>query len=147
MNVQGTGLGTVLKVKQFQEKSAQKDLAATTIVRENEEQRLGELEQTKDAAIESASVIVRSNARDLQTGQAFLQSLSREIDQQGDRVDAARQMEDQKRTDLLEKKKSRQMVEKLDTKRRTEMEKEVDRKSQRVIDLLAQRTKRPGGNA
>jgi len=49
--------------------------------------------------------------------------------------------EDGKRAELLEKSQSEQMLEKLEQKRRVEVEKEQERKSQRMLDVLAQRMK------
>jgi flagellar export protein FliJ len=141
MNVSGTGLATVLKVKTVQEKNAQRELAAVTQKREAEEQRLGQLEQTQDSAMSEASSVVRSKAGDLQTGRAFLQSLDRQIVQQGEKVEEMRSSESDKRDELVERSKSRQMVESLDARRQEEIAKEADRKSQRVMDVLAQRMK------
>jgi flagellar export protein FliJ len=141
MNVSGTGLTTVLKVKTVQEKNAQRELAAITQKREVEEQRLGQLEQTQDSAMSDAANVLHSKAGDLQTSRAFIQSLNRQILQQGDKVDEMKSNESDKRDELVERSKSRQMVESLDARRREENEKETERKSQRVIDVLAQRMK------
>lgn len=141
MNVSGTGLATVLKVKEFQEKSSQRELAAIKVNRETEEGKLGDLEQTHSSAIAEAESVVRTSAGDMQTARAFIHSLAHQMEQQGERVEAVKQQEDEKRGELIERSQSRQMVEKLDTKRREESEKEDDRKSQRVMDVLAQRMK------
>ena len=141
MTVQSTGLTTVLKVKQFQEKSTQKELAAIRTARETEEQQLGHLEASQNTAMTEAGNTVRSSAGDLQTARAFIQSISREISQQEQRVDEVKQQEDDKRGELIERSQSRQMVEKLDAKRKDEALRESERKAQRVIDVLAQRIK------
>ncbi len=141
MNVSSTGLGTVLKVKVVQEKNAQRELAAIAQKREAEEKRLDQLGQTQDSAINQASDITRSRAGDLQTSRAFIQSINRQITQQGEKVDDVKNKETAKRDELVERSKSRQMVESLDTKRREAAEKESERKAQRVIDVLAQRMK------
>lgn len=141
MNVSSTGLGTVLKVKVVQEKNAQRELAAIAQKREAEEKRLDQLGQTQDSAISQASDITRSRAGDLQTSRAFIQSINRQITQQGEKVDDVKNKETAKRDELVERSKSRQMVESLDTKRREAAEKESERKAQRVIDVLAQRMK------
>ncbi len=141
MNVSGTGLATVLKVKVVQEKNAQRELAAIAQKREAEEQRLDQLEQTQDSAMTQASDVVRSRAGDLQTSRAFIQSINRQIAQQGEKVEEVKGKESEKRDELVERSKSRQMVESLDAKRREEIEKENERKAQRVIDVLAQRMK------
>ncbi|HTX99591.1 MAG TPA: flagellar export protein FliJ [Bacteroidota bacterium] len=141
MNVSGTGLSTVLKVKVVQEKNAQRELAAIAQKREVEEQRLDQLEQTQDSALTQASGVTRSRAGDLQTSRAFIQSINKQIEQQGETVDDVKNKESAKRDELVERSKSRQMVESLDTKRKEEAEKEKERKAQRVIDVLAQRMK------
>lgn len=141
MNVSGTGLSTVLKVKVVQEKNAQRELAAIAQKREAEEKHLDQLEQTQDSAIDEATGITRSRAGDLQTSRAFIQSINRQILKQGEKVDDVKNKETAKRDELVERSKSRQMVESLDTRRREEAEKESERKAQRVIDVLAQRMK------
>ena len=141
MQVAKTGLQTVLKVKEFQEKSTQRELAAIKVHREAEEGKLGELEQSHNSAMTEAGSVVRTRAGDMQTARAFISSLARQVECQGERVEAAKQQEDVKRGELVERAKSRQIVEKLDTRRREQAEKEIDRKAQRVIDVLAQRMK------
>ena len=141
MNVSGTGLGTVLKVKVVQEKNAQRELAAIAQKREAEEKHLDQLSQTQDSALSQASEVTRSKAGDLQTSRAFIQSINRQVVQQGEKVDTAKSHETAKRDELVERSKSRQMVESLDTKRREAWVKEDERKAQRVIDVLAQRMK------
>ena len=141
MNVSGTGLGTVLKVKVVQEKNAQRELAAIAQKREAEEKHLDQLSQTQDSALSQASEVTRSKAGDLQTSRAFIQSINRQVVQQGEKVDTAKSNETAKRDELVERSKSRQMVESLDTKRREAWVKEDERKAQRVIDVLAQRMK------
>jgi flagellar export protein FliJ len=141
MKVQASSLTTVLKVKQFQEKATQKELAEKKITRETEEEKLGRLEQSKETALDQTKVSGRTRAADLQTSLAFVQSLTRQISQQGEKVDAAKESEDQKRGELVERSRSRQMVEKLDARRKVEQEKEAEKKAQRVMDVLAQRMK------
>jgi flagellar export protein FliJ len=141
MQVSNSGLETVIKVKHFQVKKAQRELAEIKINLEKEQGALDHLEETKDSAMTDAVRIMRTRAGDLQTSRAFIQSLSRQIQQQEDRLDEIKQQEDDKRGELLEKTKSRQMVEKLDQKRKDEAEKEDERKAQKMIDVLAQRLK------
>ena len=141
MRVSGSGLETVIKVKHFQVKKAQRELAEIKVNREKEQGALNELEVSKDSAMTDAVRIMRTRAGDLQTSRAFIQSLSRQISQQEDRLGEIKQQEDDKRGELLEKTKSQQMVEKLDQKRKDEAVKEVDRKAQRMLDILAQRLK------
>ncbi len=139
MKVSGTGLQTVLKVKEFQEKNAQRELAAIKMHRETEEGKLGELEQSHSSAINEAGSVTRARAGDMQTARAFIGSLARQVQQQGERIEEVKQQEDTKRGELVERSKSRQIVEKLDARRREEMDKEDARKSQRIMDVLAQR--------
>jgi flagellar export protein FliJ len=88
-----------------------------------------------------AARTMKSRARDLQTSQAFLQSLSRQIKVQQNTVQTVTDQEDSKRGELVEKTKSQQMISKVEEKRQAEQAKEDDRKAQRVIDVLAQRVK------
>ncbi len=139
MKVSGTGLQTVLKVKEFQEKSTQRELAAIKVHREAEEGKLGELERSHDSAMTDAGSVVRTRAGDMQTSQAFIHSLARQVEQQGERVEDVKHTENDKRDELVERAKSRQIVEKLHARRCEEAGKEEERKSQRVMDVLAQR--------
>jgi len=84
---------------------------------------------------------MKTKAVDLQTSQAFIQSLSRQIEQQVEKVQEIITQEEGKRGELLEKSQSKQMIEKIDQRRKDEEEKEQERKAQRVIDVLAQRMK------
>ena len=84
---------------------------------------------------------MKTRAVDLQTSQAFLQSLSRQIEHQEEKVREVTTEEEGKRVELVEKSQSKQMVEKIDQRRRDEETKEQERKAQRVIDVLAQRIK------
>ena len=143
MQVSSSGLATVMKVKHFLVKKAQRELAAITVTKQKEQGELSHLEETKDSAMTDAVRIMRTRAGDLQTSRAFIQSLSRQIHLQEERIQEIRQQEDTKRDELVEKTKSEEMVEKLDQKRKDEVEKESDRKAQSLIDVLAQRLK-PG---
>lgn len=141
MNVAESRLQTVIRVKNFQVKKAQKELAQIKVHREKEEVALNDLEDTKSTAMTDAAREMKAKAADLQTSRAFIQSLSRQIKQQEDKVGEIQHQEDDKRGELLEKTQSQQMLEKLDQKRKDEAEKEQDKKSQRLLDVLAQRIK------
>ena len=84
---------------------------------------------------------MKTRAVDLQTSQAFLQSLSRQIETTEEKIREVTTEEEGKRVELVEKSQSKQMVEKIDQRRRDEETKEQERKAQRVIDVLAQRIK------
>ncbi len=141
MNVAESRLQTVIRVKNFQVKKAQKELAQIKVSRQKEEGTLNDLEETKSTAMSDAAREMKAKAVDLQTSRAFIQSLSRQIKQQEDKVGEIQHQEDDKRGELLEKTQSQQMLEKLDQKRKDEAEKEQDKKSQRMLDVLAQRMK------
>jgi len=141
MQVGNSRLGTVIKVKHFQVKKAQKELSVISIDREQQEQHLDKLERRQTNAMSEAVRTMKARAVDLQTSRAYIQSISRQITQQAAKVDEVKFQEDGKRAELLEKSQSKQMLEKLDQKRRAELEKEQERKSQRMLDVLAQRTK------
>jgi flagellar export protein FliJ len=141
MRVGPSRLQTVIRVKDIQVKSAQRELAEITVKKDQEQGTLNALEGQKSSAMSDAAREMKSRARDLQTGRAFLQSLSRQIKDQAQAVQTVTDQEDSKRGELVEKTKSQQMIAKIEEKRQNELAKEDDRKAQRVIDVLAQRAK------
>ncbi len=141
MRVSESHLGTVIRVKDFQVKKAQRELAVIKISRVQEEGTLTSLEERQSTAMSDAVRKMKTKAVDLQTSQAFIQSLSRQIQHQEERVQEIITQEKGKRGELLEKSQSKQMIEKIDQRRKDEREKELERKAQRVIDVLAQRMK------
>jgi flagellar export protein FliJ len=122
-------------------KKAQRELAVIKINRVQEEGTLTSLEDRQSTAMSDAVRKMKSKAVDLQTSQAFIQSLSRQIQRQEEKVHEIITQEEGKRGELLEKSQSKQMIEKIDQRRKDEQEKEQERKAQRVIDILAQRMK------
>jgi flagellar export protein FliJ len=141
MRVSESHLGTVIRVKDFQVKKAQRELAVITINRAQEEGALTSLEERQCTAMSDAVRKMKTKAVDLQTSQAFIQSLSRQIQHQEEKVHEIITQEEGKRGELLERSQSKQMIEKIDQRRKGEQEKEQERKAQRVIDVLAQRMK------
>jgi flagellar export protein FliJ len=139
MRVSESHLGTVIRVKDFQVKKAQRELAVITINRAQEEGALTSLEERQSTAMSDAVRKMKTKAVDLQTSQAFIQSLSRQIQHQEEKVQEIITQEAGKRGELLERSQSKQMIEKIDQRRKGEQEKEQERKAQRVIDVLAQR--------
>ena len=141
MRVSESHLGTVIRVKDFQVKKAQRELAVIKINRVQEEGTLTSLEERQSTAMSDAVRKMKTKAVDLQTSQAFIQSLSRQIQHQEEKVQEIITQEEGKRGELLEKSQSKQMITKIDQRRKDEQEKEQERKAQRVIDVLAQRMK------
>ncbi|HUI10301.1 MAG TPA: flagellar export protein FliJ [Bacteroidota bacterium] len=139
MQVGPSRLQTVIRVKDIQLKNAQKELAQIKVKKEEEQGALDKLEDQKTSAMSDAARKMTARARDMQTSRAFLQSLSRQINQQEQTVQNISDQEETKRGELVEKTKSKQMLENIEEKRRDEESKESDRKAQRVIDVLAQR--------
>jgi flagellar export protein FliJ len=141
MRVSDTGFETVIRVKDFQVKKAQRELAVISVDRVHAEGTLTNLEEKQSTAMTDAVRTMKTKAVDLQTSQAFLQSLSRQIEKQVEKVEEVLTQEEGKRGELLEKSQSKQMIEKIDQRRKDEAEKELERKAQRVSDVLAQRMK------
>lgn len=139
MNVSHSSLDTVIKVKDFQLKKTQKELAQIKVKREQEEVALDNLEHTKSEALSDAARQMKARASDMQASRAFIHSLSQKIKSQVVEVEKINKAEDTKRGEVIERSQSKQMVEKLDQKRKEEVAKEEDRKQQRVMDVLAQR--------
>ena len=137
-----TGLGTVLKVKKYQEKKAHEELVHLLRSKDQEQAALSELNDRRESAMTEAVRISRSRVLELQTSRAFLRSLSAEIRQKEKKVDEIKVQESDKRTELVERTQAKQMVENLDQRRQAEFVREADRKEQRLIDVLAQRVTR-----
>ena len=137
-----TGLATVLKVKKYQEKKAHEELVHLLRSRDLEQSALSDLNDRRENAMTEAVRVSKSRALELQTSRAFLKTLSTEICKKEKKVDEIQGRADVKRTELVEKTQSKQMVENLDQRRQAEMAKEIDRKEQRLIDVLAQRVTR-----
>ncbi len=141
MRVSDSPLSTVIRVRDMQLKKTQRELAVIKVERQTEEGRLSTLEEQQSSAMTDAVRKMKTRAVDLQTSQAFLQSLSRKIEHQEEKVREVTTAEEGKRVELVERSQSKQMVEKIDQRRRDEETKEQERKAQRVIDVLAQRIK------
>lgn len=141
MRVSESPLSTVIRVRDMQLKKTQRELAVIKVARQEEEGRLSSLEEEHGSAMAEAVRTMKTRAVDLQTSQAFIQSLSRQIERQEEKVRDVTDREEGKRVELVERSQSKQMVEKVDQRRREEETKEQERKAQRVIDVLAQRMK------
>ncbi|MCC6395763.1 MAG: flagellar FliJ family protein [Bacteroidetes bacterium] len=139
MRVSDSHLSTVIRVKDHLVKKAQRELAVIRVNREKEEGTLSTLENRQSSAMTEAVRKMKTKALDLQTSQAFLQSLSRQIERQEDKVKQVTTQEEGKRGELVEKSQSKEMIVKIDQRRKEEEAKEQERKAQRVIDVLAQR--------
>jgi len=139
MRVSDSHLSTVIRVKDHLVKKAQRELAVIRVNREKEEGTLSTLENRQSSAMTEAVRKMKTKALDLQTSQAFLQSLSRQIERQEDKVRQVTTQEEGKRGELVEKSQSKEMIVKIDQRRKEEEAKEQERKAQRVIDVLAQR--------
>ena len=137
-----TGLATVLKVKKFQEKKAHEELVHLLRSKDLEQAALSDLNDRRENAMTEAVRVSRSRALELQTSRAFLKTLSAEIRQKEKKVDEIQGQANNKRSELVERSQSKQMVENLDQRRQAEIAKETDRKEQRLIDVLAQRVTR-----
>ena len=139
MGSSGSKIKTVLKIKKLQMKKAQRDLAATKMTREIEEGNLSALQDERTSAVASAGVNGKTRAADLQVNRAFIVTLSGKIKVQSLKVSAISTREEQQRDKLVEQSKTKEMLLRLDQRREGEEERERERKTQRVVDVLAQR--------
>ena len=137
-----TRLGTVLKVKKYQEKKAHEELVHLLHSKNQEQAALSDLTNKRESAMTEAVRVSKSRVLELQTSRAFLRSLSAEIRQKENKVDEIQVKENDKRLELVERSQSKQMVENLDQRRQAEFVREADRKEQRLIDVLAKRVTR-----
>ncbi|HTY39069.1 MAG TPA: flagellar export protein FliJ [Bacteroidota bacterium] len=130
---------TVLKVKKIQERKAQTELHQLEVSHAKEEAALTEIKETQKAALSDAVRSMKMKATEAQTSRAFIKQLSREIEDQKQKVDEIETQKTEKREELIERSKSTTIIEKLDKKLQAEENKESERKEQRLIDVLAQR--------
>jgi flagellar export protein FliJ len=141
MKVGESRFGTLLRVKDIQEKKAQQELIKIRNQMDEERQTLSQLQEKRENEIAEAVRKSRMRATELQTSRAFLQRLDKDIGQQQEKVDKIKAAEDEKRVELVERSQSKQMVENLEEKFQTQMTREADRKEQRMMDVLAQRVR------
>ena len=139
MKVKPSKLHPVIKVKTFKEKKAQGELAKIQTARAEEHTALSALNEQKDHAMNAAGRSVKVRANEVQTSSAFIQHLSRQIQQQEKKIEGIKVQENEKRDELIQKSQARKMVEKLDEKRKATLAKEVERKEQRMLDVLTRR--------
>jgi flagellar export protein FliJ len=130
---------SVLKVKKLQERRAQGELHELQTVHAREEETLNDIKDERQYALSDAFRTMKMKATEAQTSRAFILRLSRQIKEQEKKVEQVGSQEEDKRTELVERTKSKKMVEQLDEKLQTEANKESERKEQRLIDVLAQR--------
>ena len=132
-------LHPVIKVKKFKEKKAHNELIQIQAAREKENTALHALTRQKDRAMDAAVRTIKARATEVQTSRAFIQKLSREIQQQEEEVENIKTRETEKREELSRKSQSRKMVEKLEEKRKATLAKETERKEQRLLEVLSRR--------
>jgi flagellar export protein FliJ len=108
-------------------------------MKEREAERLDEMQNNNEAALNEAGKTTKARATDLQANRAFLQKLDKQIHDQEKKMQTISHNEDAKRQVLLEKSQEKRVVEILDERREAEELKEMEKKYQRVIDMLAQR--------
>ncbi len=141
MKVTPSRFQTVIRVKKHQEKKAQTELGQIQEKKETETRTLKALRDEHASAVDGTGRAARTSANEVQANHAFIQRLSRQIEQQQQMVEKIREREDLKREELAEKSRSKKIVERLEERRRREMEMQIDRKEQGMLDVLAQRTK------
>jgi flagellar export protein FliJ len=139
MRISDSPLATVIRVKGHMVNKAQRELAVIKVARQKAMGALETLEGQHCSAMTDAVRKVKTRAVDLQTSQAFLQSLSRQIERQEAKVREVTKQEIGKREELVGQSQSKTMIERIDQRRKDEDVKVQERRAQGVIDALAQR--------
>jgi flagellar export protein FliJ len=139
MEVTQSKLNTVIRIKDILLKRHQKELADISTQKEAANGVLKDLEDTREQAYSDAVSGTRTKARDVQISDAFIKSLSRQIQSQEKKVDEMGKAEDGKRDEVKGVSQSKRMLEELEGRRKAEADKEIERKAQRLIDVLAHR--------
>lgn len=140
MNVSGVRFGTLLKVRKYQEKKAQEELSDIRKVKTQEEQTLSELSKKHEAEISATPQSGKVRASDVQTSRAFIRKLTKEIQAQQKKIEQIEKEELNKTNEVVERKKAKEMIETLEERFKAQLAKEQERKEQRLMDVLAQRT-------
>ena len=139
MEVTQSKLTTVIRVKDILLKRQQKELADIRTQHEEASGVLKDLEDTRDQAYVDAVKTPKTKAVDVQTSEAFIRSLSRQIRQQEQTVTDIGKAEEVKCDEVTKVSQSKRMLEQIEVRRKEEADKEIERKAQRLIDVLAQR--------
>jgi flagellar export protein FliJ len=84
--------------------------------------------------------IEKIRAQDVQTSRAFIRSLTRDMQTQQKKINEIQRQETNKTGEVVECKQAKEVVENLEDKYQTRVAKERDKKEQRMLDILAQRT-------
>jgi flagellar FliJ protein len=138
-------LKIVQKVREIQEKQAQRELKETETRREKEHDLLKKMEEDRRYAISHSGKTKHMRAGDMQTDRAFLQRLSNLIQHQKQRFETIQAEAELKRLELIERSKNKKMIEKLEEKREGDRRREADKKEQDVIDVVSQRPEKKRG--
>lgn len=140
MNVNSVRFGTLLKVRKYQEKKTQEELSQIRTQKHMEEETLSKLAAKRESEIASTPQNGKVQAADVQVSRAFLRKLAKEIQAQQKKIQEIEKQEETKTFELIERKKAKEMIEILEEKFQMQLAKERERKEQRLIDILAQRT-------
>ncbi len=141
MQNRNSKLKIVMRVKDYFEKKTLRELQEIKAQVEIERENLNNLKLSESSALEEAKVRYKVRANDMQVNRAYINNLTNQINEQKNKVTDIEIEEDQKRTELIEKSKERQIIEKLDEKRTTEYNKKKEKSAQAHLDIIAQRTK------
>ncbi|MBP8975393.1 MAG: flagellar export protein FliJ [Bacteroidetes bacterium] len=140
MDVSGVRFGTLLKVRKYQEQKAQEELSQIRIQKLREEEALSELAEKRDEEISTSPQKGKVQAADVQVSRAFIRKLTKEIQAQRKKINEIQKQEETKTDEVVERKKAKEMIETLEERYQTQLAREKDRKEQRLMDVLAQRT-------
>ena len=135
-----TRLGTIINVREIQKKQTTRELMHITEEKKNQQEVLDKMNDEHQNAMDSTFKDTRVRASAVQTSSAFIKRLGTQIKQQTTNVKTIENQEDKKRDELIERSKAKTIVEKLQDKFNEENRKEVDKKEQKLIDTLGQRT-------
>jgi len=135
-----TRLGTIINVREIQKKQTTRELMHISEEKKSQQEVLDKMNGEHQSAMDSTFKDSRTRASAVQTSSAFLKRLGTQIKQQTTNVKTIESQEDVKRDELLERSKAKTIVEKLQDKFNEENRKEADRKEQKLIDTIGQRT-------
>lgn len=127
-------------VRDHQKKQTTRELSQIVREKKNEMEKLSVMHDEHSDAMTSSFTASRSKATEIQAKSAFIKRLATEIKHQSKKIEKIEGLEEDKRVELLERVKAKNVIEKLQEKVKTEIQKEAEAKERQLLDMVGQRT-------
>ncbi|KAB2925946.1 MAG: flagellar export protein FliJ [Bacteroidetes bacterium] len=131
---------TIVTVREHQKRQTTRELSQIVRQKQAETERLTDLHVEHQEAVASSYTGPRYRASAVQAQHAFIKRLASDIRQQTTKVEDIEGKEQDKRGELIERVKAKNVVETLRDRAKAEVRAEQDKKEQQLLDTLGQRT-------